>query len=89
MHRHQGILTLVKRTSDATATEGTQNGTGADDGARTRDLQLGKLTCYQLHHIRSRALSDHSGGGPASRARAAAGAYPSASESRRQARNPA
>ena len=35
---------------------------GADDGTRTRDLQLGKLTCYQLHHIRSSALSDHSGG---------------------------
>ena len=25
---------------------------GADDGSRTRDLQLGKLTCCQLHYIR-------------------------------------
>ena len=27
---------------------------GADDGSRTRDLQLGKLTCCQLHYIRPR-----------------------------------
>jgi hypothetical protein len=27
----------------------------ADDGSRTRDLELGKLALYQLSYVRSRA----------------------------------
>ena len=40
-------------------------GAGADDGTRTRDLQLGKLTCYQLRYIRPQASLHHSGRGAA------------------------
>ena len=30
---------------------------GADDGLRTRDLQLGKLALYQLSYVRTRGYS--------------------------------
>ena len=30
-----------------------KGGAGADDGNRTRDIQLGKLTLYQLSYVRS------------------------------------
>ena len=33
----------------------TRNPAEADDGSRTRDLQLGKLTLYQLSYVRVRA----------------------------------
>jgi hypothetical protein len=34
-----------------------QSGEEADDGSRTRDLELGKLALYQLSYVRSRADS--------------------------------
>ena len=34
---------------------------GADDGLRTRDLQLGKLALYQLSYVRKEANSSMPG----------------------------
>ena len=34
---------------------------GADDGLRTRDLQLGKLALYQLSYVRVRGYSSTPG----------------------------
>ncbi len=34
---------------------------GADDGLRTRDLQLGKLALYQLSYVRARRHSSTAG----------------------------
>src|SRR4029077_9649928 len=36
---------------------------GAGDGARTRDIQLGRLTLYQLSYSRSRSIVSEDGGG--------------------------
>lgn len=47
---------------------------GADDEIRTRDIQLGKLTLYQLSYIRmhgpNRAMQDATGWAPAADASA-------------------
>jgi hypothetical protein len=49
---------VQRRTEVASVTVAPEERIGADDGTRTRDLQLGKLTCYQLHYIRPpRAMS--------------------------------
>ncbi len=48
-------MTRLTQTSpwDRTQQRYSQKGEKADDGSRTRDLQLGKLTLYQLSYVRT------------------------------------
>jgi hypothetical protein len=45
----------VRRAPDETSDFGAN--AEADDGLRTRDLELGKLALYQLSYVRERAAS--------------------------------
>ena len=52
-------LTTAKRDKSPTAKAGMLTSYNrADDGLRTRDLQLGKLALYQLSYVRAREYSN-------------------------------